>query len=669
MNSGEPLFYKHRVLESFQSIQEGQSTTRDGFHQIRDILADHNRENLDTKRSLHADSQNQSSQQHADQMQAHRNLRDALIRTEWAMRESSEAVVDAVDLARHEIGYRLDRTNHTLDELLLKQSEICNWLESVAGMAATLVEILTHQREVEALEVANHARASMAIGRLDEGLRLAEDAYGLCPTSVLVNGHLILALYAQGEAMDRSRVATLITELGHLIKYRMVDAETDLDILAREAAVIIPPILHAASRTGVPEKFDSIEVLLDLSIVALIYDNILLDKHLLSMCDTPSAMRDYFWWQSYHAALNPKTSKLSDDRWLVSTIQFFDAINISATPLRFELELQSARMITEQGFLEDLLLQWIQAPTPALVNCINGWQRHQLPEVADHVALPASLVLIRFARRHNEQIDNSVTESLRTLNHRHDQAKEVLYSLAQTAREEIDQERSSFLGQLKHLGNEFAEYLEKRETTTQSVLELEQQQKDLEDQASKLQKRLPSSEKVDDDCWFPNLSLLAPPILFILFWIISANSQALTFRRAQALALVSLAVLLSWAIIHDRASKPIIRSKRADLRALEEREDHIRDEIKSLKRSLLDQRESLINRLDALVQLMEEQIQSIGDSFQLELTQTATHCFGQFAEHFQSERENLENTYLFILSKEEAVEECRVAAKNLRSSL
>jgi len=653
----KPIFYEYRIIDAVEQIKRDQATQESAFHSFADVLGQRDREAREANRAMHLESLTQQSRQHDEEMDRLKSLAEATSEQSEAIRSSGEAIEDAVREAAHRIGYQLEQVNHTLGFIAIASSEMRRWLEQIGHSTTTLIELIKNPREVEALEVASQARASLAIGRVKEGLALAEEAQVICPTSIIVTGHLILALYAQEGLRDDNRIASLVEELAKLVEFRMNESSGQLGVLAKESLTVIPSIVDAASRVHGATMLAPVQSMLSRSVSYLIVRQVLRYRHIAELFDGPTVLRDYFWWQAYHTAIAGFLDIGGETAEIDRISLFLAALVESETPLRPELELLCARRIQENGHLEGLLETWLAKPEPAHALPISIWRRHLLQEVASELELPVSRAFVEFAdRTEDEQWDDAMlVEEIRL---RHTSALEAIVDHARESRAQIDVEEEGFVAWIRDRWPRVLEVVQQAaaldERSEELKTERESRSADLADVEKKMTRL---TEKVDEKtwrpvksktgnareeflcgsgCWVPTTVTIAVPLLGITSCI--ARGSRFGALGPPFLTMAATAILLLiCAIAVDKRTKATDLERMEKIEGLRKRVVEIYIEIKELETKAAGLRHEEGCRIRKRHAHFQRTVKFCEKDHDRWIGQGLDACFGRFSNVFVTE--------------------------------
>ena len=228
------------------------------------------------------------------------SMRDSAHELQLQFRESSEDIVKQISRSTDDVVSQLEITNNRLSSIDNNLLAINDSLKGIGSVLNIILERINKPNEVQAIELADQIRISLAIGKQDEALRVTRKAMELCGTSITVTAYhlMTLSLFNDQELIKESE--EVYKDFVNLINFKLFDSGSDAQSVRDEIYYVAYPALFALSRTlggrilnETQRLYSSISE--DKIVTDMLLTKPLKDKSTEAMTLHPSPLRELHW--------------------------------------------------------------------------------------------------------------------------------------------------------------------------------------------------------------------------------------------------------------------------------------------------------------------------------------------------------------------------------------
>ncbi len=367
----EPWLYKRRVVNSLENMEylsreSNQINERclSSFDGIQSELQEATTKISDTYAEEVEKSREQAAQLametgfRLDQLSL--DVTSGLDNVSDAVNISGDKIAEQIGIQTIELGYLLKDTNRNLDNINQAIQVSNAMLSFIAGTLDEIRRLITIPNEVEALELADQARISFALGKNDKALEITRKAMALCSTSIPVTAYHIIALASQvdGDYFDETK--TILNDYAKLMEFKLQDKGTDEKAAILDSTTMTYPVLHSISnRYGAAILESAKEIYKSISVskkaACGFVERGLVDDECAVMINAPTIVRELHWSTSLNVltddtvSLGNFSSYFRDLDFDTGISQFFDRIEESKSPISREIQLLTGQFLQKNN--------------------------------------------------------------------------------------------------------------------------------------------------------------------------------------------------------------------------------------------------------------------------------------------------------------------------------
>lgn len=177
------------------------------------------------------------------------SMKDSAQELKLQVRKSSEDIVKQIRQSGEDITDQLEITNNRLSSIDNNLLTINESLKGIGSILSIILKKISKPNEVQAIELADQSRISLAIGKNEEALRVTRKAMELCGTSITVTAYhlMTLSLFSDKELIKESE--EVYKDFVNLITFKLFDGGSDTQSVRDEIYYVAYPALFALSRT------------------------------------------------------------------------------------------------------------------------------------------------------------------------------------------------------------------------------------------------------------------------------------------------------------------------------------------------------------------------------------------------------------------------------------
>ena len=429
MRSSDSYFLSNRpyqdqeVLRALEKNNELLETGSRELPRVTDVLLESSIKNSeamrDASRQLSEQIERQAEidreekeSQHRESMFKLQEVAYGISNLEGTFRESINDLSEQVWKSGTDIVEKINITNNSLRTMNDNLLNINGSLQAIGGVLVNILEKIERPNEVQAIELADQARISIAIGEVDEALRVTTKAIELCSTSITANAYhlMTMSLFDEKELREKSRI--LFNKYVKLIGFKLSDinSEKQKESVHKEIYHTVYSTIFALSGSlgsritnDVQDLFSHIARDKDFS--SMFFAKPILDKATLKETLSPSEIRELTWDVILHQLINTGQYEL--------LIQYIIKVTDSNILLKNELVALANKEIYKRKILLNLLNEtWLEDnATEDELKCLNVFCSFQPQENID-LDDKTLLLLDRYVDKYSLPINDDLKKVL-----------------------------------------------------------------------------------------------------------------------------------------------------------------------------------------------------------------------------------------------------------------
>jgi hypothetical protein len=384
--------YDYRTLEAIESTASDSKALVRASKDIRSNILDNQQKMGQTQES----SSKQTQTHYAELEQSVAKNTDEITRFR------NEAI-EGLDRMTFELGYGLGELQKGLVALRADVAITNALIEHLGEEIKEIVHIISHQSETAALELTEQSRVLFAIGKRVEALALTTRAVELCPSSIAVLAHHIVALCGQND--DRNEdVINRTSELAKVSRFLLENPGIREKEINCQVNALVPIVLHAISMRFGYRIYDVGQALLEAVISTNFFDYSMVHSRSVMLMSTPTIIGDIFWLTVGSFAIRDGGIQIS------RVVLFLESIVDIDLRIKLELQFAATSVFNEEGRLHELLRNYFTRNVGAMA--IVTWLEHQGPEAAIDLPLRTKYALLVFSDRESPRLSHVVQTML-----------------------------------------------------------------------------------------------------------------------------------------------------------------------------------------------------------------------------------------------------------------
>jgi len=321
-------------------------------------------------------------------------------------RKSSKMIAEQVRQSGVNIIAKIHETNQLLYSVNNNLLNINSSLQAIGDVLTTIKEKIETPNEVQAIELANQARISIAIGDTDEALRITRKAIELCSTSIIANAYHLMTLSLFDDKALKQESRKTFSKFVKLVGFKLSDAGSDKEAIHNEIYYSVFSTVFALSRSLGGRILDDTQTLYshiakDTELAKWFFVKPLEDKQALEKTLFPSKIRELTW----HTILQQIIQNKQFDYLVPYTVKVAD----NKILLKNELLVLANKELYNSKVLQQLLNKTWQesSATEEELSCLNVFTSFQ-PQANIDINDKNLLLLDRYVDKYklpiNEQL-------------------------------------------------------------------------------------------------------------------------------------------------------------------------------------------------------------------------------------------------------------------------
>ena len=392
------------------------------------------------------------AEQHAESMFQMHEVAMGISGLDNTFRESSEMITEQIKESGIDIVRSIGETNRTLRSIDKNLRNIDNSLHEIGGVLTTILGKIEKPNEVQAIELADQARTSIAISDADDALRITRKAIELCATSITTNAYhlMTLSLFVDDKALKQeSRI--IFNKFVKLIGFKLTDSGSDTESVRDEIYHTVYATLFALSCSLRGRIFDDTQNLYahigkDTTLAKRFFIKPLIDNNALRGTLFPSEIRELTWNE-----ILKQITKNEQFSYLVPYI-----IKVADNPIQIKNELVALanKELRSSNFLHKILNKTWQedSATEDELSCLNiftGFQPQDNIDLNDKVLL----LLDRYVDKYDLPVNPQLKEVVMSAKLRRQQDCKRYLEMWDKCKIEIVKQEKIALSKLKETAN------------------------------------------------------------------------------------------------------------------------------------------------------------------------------------------------------------------------
>ena len=502
-----PFRFDHRVLDALDDIKLSSSGNIKSFHHIEKELVKSAKlvsGTISNQNKKNRENDNLISQRMETLWSStSRQANDRLDNIDQSIIYAGEGITNGLDRLRIQLGYELVNINATLQGINNQITISNNILTHIGNSFNSLISLIKIPNEIKALERADEARINLAISKLDKALKCTEQAINLCSTSIPVISYHIISLCAQKEVDSYQEVKSNLIDLSNIISFKLLDPKHEKQNVMRDINLMLYPLLEVvANRFGsgllseIEELYKSIATDED-AIFSFIIESIN-NKQCNQMMNSSSMVRELHWSVGLDVILKHREHI---DKKLSHVARYLNSVDLSRSPITYELILQAGKRSVENEILQRYLIKSqngeIDKASENAIKIIIRSQPQSYYELGPRVLTMMAEFADKTSYKCNPQFRESIDSNIGNI--QHDFVKEYV-SKYEEFKNKINQCEGSILEKLRTEFNQSkSSLIEEIDVSKSKIRQLKTEKEFIETEIHKLKGKVPDVSKYENN--------------------------------------------------------------------------------------------------------------------------------------------------------------------------